>query len=70
MERRLLQGAELKQQIDDEQVSEQINTLTWSLNQTQEQLESVEKRVTELEDKCENLNVFGNFLEKFYTRKI
>lgn len=61
MEKRLLQGAELKRQVD-EQVSERINPLTWSLNQTQEQLELVDKRVTELENKCENLNTFGHFL--------
>jgi hypothetical protein len=55
-EAKLLEGVKLETKID-EQISERVNPLTWSLQQTDERLEEIYLRVAQLEEELKNLKM-------------
>jgi hypothetical protein len=62
-EAKLLEGVKLEMKID-QQISERVNPLTWSLQQTDERLEEIELRVAQLEKELMNLKMLKMFLSK------
>jgi Leucine rich repeat len=62
IEKRLLNGVGIKKVVD-EQVSERINPLTWSVFQVNHRLYEIEEKMKQLEKEIQNLSLVKEFLK-------